>query len=50
MPRSVKEECSMQVIPQAGQGVAESNRGGAICPTLTSARQEIYYFEGVWIR
>ena len=24
--------------------------GGLICPTLTSARQEIYYFEGVWIR
>ena len=25
-------------------------QGGAICPTLTSARQEIYYFEEVWIR
>ena len=24
-------------------------QGGAVCPTLTSARQEIYYFEGVWI-
>lgn len=24
--------------------------GGAVCPTLTAGKQEIYYFEGVWIR